>query len=182
MAGLFQSAQLTQKGIALLAKAQGGRCAINLTKAASGNGTYSSGEVINTRTALKSQKQTQPIESVKIQNQTNVNVKFVITNHPAGGPDLANGYYVTEIGLFATDPDEGEILFAIAIGTPNQYDYMPAYNDLVPSTITVNFLTEVDNADTVTFEVPDNRYFYDQTTGDAYIIGIDNGLLYYEEV
>ena len=39
MAGVFQEAVLTAKGIALLAKAQAGRCTIKLTKAAAGNGS-----------------------------------------------------------------------------------------------------------------------------------------------
>lgn len=38
MAGVFKEAVLTAKGIALLAKAQAGRCTIKLTKAATGDG------------------------------------------------------------------------------------------------------------------------------------------------
>ena len=41
MAGVFKEAVLTAKGIALLAKAQAGRCTIKLTKAATGDGSYS---------------------------------------------------------------------------------------------------------------------------------------------
>ena len=59
---------------------------------------------------------------------------------------------------------------------------MPAYNDLLPSTITVDFLTEVANASSVTIEAPNQMYLYDETTGDKYVLGIENGLLYYEEV
>ena len=44
MAGVFKEAVLTAKGIALLAKAQAGRCTIKLTKAATGDGSYSDGE------------------------------------------------------------------------------------------------------------------------------------------
>lgn len=39
MAGVFKEAVLTAKGIALLAKAQAGRCTIKLTKAATGDGS-----------------------------------------------------------------------------------------------------------------------------------------------
>ena len=184
MAGVFQASVLTAKGIALVAKAQAGRCTISLTKAASGDGTYSAGEDLTARTALKSQKQTFPLTTVTVQNQSNVFVKFIMSNHMDAehGGDLENGYYVKEIGLFATDPDEGEILYAIAIEVPDQWDYMPAYNDLLPSTITVDFLTEVANASSVTIEAPNQMYLYDETTGDKYVLGIENGLLYYEEV
>lgn len=89
---------------------------------------------------------------------------------------------VKEVGIFANDPDEGEILYAIAIAETDQWDYMPAYNDLLPSTITVDFLTEVANADEVVITTPNETYLYDQTTGDKYVLGVDNGLLYFEEV
>lgn len=113
MAGIFNEAVLTTKGIALLAKAQAGRCTIALTKAETGDGAYADGEDLKARTALKSQRQTFPLITVRTQNATNVYVKFIITNKPESGGNLAQGYYVKEVGLFATDPDEGEILYAI---------------------------------------------------------------------
>ena len=79
MAGIFKESVLTKKGIALLAKAQAGRCAIKLTKAAAGDGSYTSGEDLTTRTALKSQKQTFPLTTTTVQNATNVFVKFIRT-------------------------------------------------------------------------------------------------------
>ena len=72
MAGIFKESVLTKKGIALLAKAQAGRCTIKLTKAAAGDGSYASGEDLTTRTALKSQKQTFPLITTTVQNTTNV--------------------------------------------------------------------------------------------------------------
>ena len=170
MAGVFKEAVLTAKGIALLAKAQAGRCTIKLTKAATGDGSYSDGEALTNRTALKSKKQEFALITVTTQNQSNVYVKFIITNKQDTG-NLKNGY-----------PDEGEILYALAVGVANQWDYMPAYNDLLPSTITMDFLTEVANATDVTIVTPNSMYLYDQTTGDKYVLGVDKGLLYYEEV
>ena len=164
MAGIFKESVLTKKGIALLAKAQAGRCTIKLTKAAAGDGSYTSGEDLTT-----------------VQNATNVFVKFIMSNHQDSG-DLKNGYYVKEIGIFATDPDEGEILYALAIAETDQWDYMPAFNDLLPSTITIDFLLEVSNATDVTIQMPNKQYAYDDTTGKKYIIGIDNGLIYFQEV
>lgn len=103
-----------------------------------------------------------------------------MTNKQDGG-NLQAGYYVKEVGIFAQDPDEGEILYAIAIGVENQWDYMPAYNDLLPSTITVDFLTEVANADSVTIETPNRMHLYDEATGDKYNLGVENGLLYIQK-
>ena len=109
MAGVFKEAVLTAKGIALLAKAQAGRCTIKLTKAATGDGSYSDGEALTNRTALKSKKQEFALITVTTQNQSNVYVKFIITNKQDTG-NLKNGYYVKEVGIYAQDPDEGEIL------------------------------------------------------------------------
>lgn len=180
MAGIFQEAVLTRKGIALLTKAQAGKCNIILTKAAAGNGSYASGEEISDLTELKAKKQTFQLTTVTVQNQSNVFVKFIMSNKQDTG-NLVNGYYVKEIGIYAQDPDEGEILYAIAIGVENQWDFMPAYNDLLPSTITVDFLIEVSNAENVTIEMPNKMYLYDDATGQKYVLGIENGLLYYEE-
>lgn len=181
MAGVFNEAVLTTKGIALLAKAQAGTCTIAFTKAATGSGSYSSGETITSRTALKNQVQEFSLNTVKVQNSTNVYVKFIITNNPDSGA-LTTGYYVTEVGLFATDPDEGEILYAIATAVTDQWDYMPSYNDLLATTITVEFLTEVANASEVTITSPNQTYLYDTTDGTKYVLGVSDGLLYYEEV
>lgn len=182
MAGVFNQAVLTTKGIALLAKAQAGRCTISLTKAASGNGTYTAGEDLASRTALKNKMQEFSINTVVVQNRTNVYVKFIITNYPDAQHALATGYYVREIGLYATDPDEGEILYAIATAVTDQWDYMPSYNNLLPSTITIEMLTEVANASTVTIEAPNKMYLYDDNTGDKYQLGVEDGILYFEEV
>lgn len=182
MAGFFNEAVLTEKGIALLAKAQAGLCTITFTKAVTGNGDYAEGEDIAKRTALKNQKQEFSLNTVTVQNVSNVFVKFIITNFKSETDYLTEGYYVKEIGLYALDPDDGEVLYAIATAVTDEWDRMPAYNDLLPAKITIDMLTEVANADTVTIEAPNKMYMYDDTTGDKYVLGVENGLLYYEEV
>lgn len=180
MAGVFQNAVLTKKGIALIAKAQTGRCTIKLTKAAAGAGSYAKSEDLASRTTLKDQRQTFPLTTVTVQNQSTVAVKFIMTNKQESG-NLVNGYYVKEIGLFAQDPDDGEILYALAIGVEDQWDYMAAYNDLLPSTITIDFMTEVSNAESVTITTPNRTYLYDESTGDKYVLGVENGLVYIQK-
>ena len=160
MAGLFKETVLTRKGIALLAKAQAEQAAIKITRAVSGNGIYeeSEEEGLSLMTALKSEQQSFAPTTVARQNETNVFVRFTITNnHPENGP-LLHGYYVTELGLYAEDPDEGEILYAIAIGEQDTCDFLPAYNNLLPATITVNFLIEVANAENVTITTDLSAY------------------------
>lgn len=182
MAGIFNEAVLTKKGIELLAKAQADDGTITLTKAVTGAGTYSGGEDLSEKTALKDQRQEFPLQTLTVQNKTNVFVKFVITNHPDSGGDLGEGYYVKEIGLYARGKDGTEVLYAIATAIEGQEDYMPSYNSLLPSTITIVFLTEVANAERVIITMPNKSHLYDEATGAKYDIGVENGLLYIQEV
>ena len=181
MAGIFNESVLTKKGIELLAKAQAGKCTIKLTGAVTGSGSYSDDEDLTAMTSLKEPQQTFGLNVVKVQNETNVYAKFVITNRPESGA-LAQGYYVKEIGIYAEDPDGGEVLYAIAVAVEDQWDYMPSYNGMLASTITVEFLIEVANASEVTIQSPEGFYIFDETTGAKYRLGIENGLLFYEEV
>ena len=145
----FKEAVLTRKGIALLAKAQAEEKTIAFTRAVTGSGEYEEGEDLASRTELKNYQQEFAPTTIQRQNETNVYVRFSITNNPSYGA-LTHGYYVTEIGLMANDPDEGEILYGIAIADEDKADYLPAYNNLLPAVIGVDFLIEVDNAESVT--------------------------------
>lgn len=145
----FNAATLTKKGIGLLAKAQAGLTGIHMTKAAAGDGAYGLDEPLAEATALKNQRQEFPFDKLSVSNDTTVAMKFTITNEQAQG-NLQEGYHVKEVGVFAEDPDEGEILYAIATAVENQWDYMPAYNSLMPAYITVEFYAEVSNASEVT--------------------------------
>ncbi|MCI9388386.1 MAG: hypothetical protein HFH54_01715 [Lachnospiraceae bacterium] len=147
--GNFNEAVLTRKGIGLLAKTQAGLTGIGFTKAVAGSGSYADDELLTDKTALKDQRQEFPIDKLSVINSTTVSIKFTITNEQATG-NLQEGYYVKEVGLYATDPDEGEILYAIATTVEGQWDYMPAFNSLMPTYISVEFYAEVSNSANVT--------------------------------
>lgn len=154
----FKEAVLTRKGIALLAKAQAEHSTITFTKAVTGNGEYEDGESLYERTGLKNQQQEFAPSSVRRQNETNVFVHFSVTNYISEESYLANGYYVTEIGLIARDPDEGDILYGIAVADRDKADYLPSYNNLLPAVIGVDFLIEVSNAENVTIVTDISAY------------------------
>lgn len=142
---IWNPGKLTKDGKALLAKAQAGKCAIQITKAQSGSGSYTSSEDISQRTALKTVKQTFPISNKVINTDSALVLKITMENST-----LTAGYDITEFGVFASDPDKGEILYSIA--TANTSDYMPAYNGVVPSVINMSYYLEVANASTVTIK------------------------------
>ena len=78
---MWNPSKLTTAGKALLAKAQAGQTSIKITKAQTGSGSYSSGENIESRTALKTPKQTFPIQNKVISDADNtVILKIAITN------------------------------------------------------------------------------------------------------
>lgn len=144
----WNPSKLTTKGKALIAKAQAGKCTIKITKAQTGSGQYSSGEATDTRTSLKTPVQTLSIHSKEIQNGSTLVLKIAITNKTSDAEYLESGYEIREFGIFAQDPDEGEILYSIA--TASVSDYMPAYNGVIPSVISMSYYLEVANASSVT--------------------------------
>ena len=145
---MWNPSKLTTAGKALLAKAQAGQTSIKITKAQTGSGSYSSGENIESRTALKTPKQTFPIQNKVISDADNtVILKIAITNK-SETETLSTGYDITEFGIFAQDPQKGEILYSIA--TASTSDYMPAYNGVLPSVINMSYYLEVSNAENVT--------------------------------
>jgi len=154
MAADFQAGVLTTKGLALLAKWQLGTVTPTITRCVIGSGTYSSGESIVNRTALKNQKLSVGISTKYVQNNSTVLLKAIFDN-----TTLVNGFKVTEIGVYAIDPDDGEILYSMAVtADAANADYLPAYNGTYPSTIVFNYQVEVSNAASVTIQAGTGAY------------------------
>lgn len=143
---VWNSSVLTKDGLALLAKAQAGKTKIQITKAATGSGTYTDSEDLTDRKELKSKKQELTINNQEIRNISTVVLKIIISNK-----ELAAGYEIKEFGVYAQDPDKGEILYSIA--TSKTSDYMPAYNNVIPSVLTMYYYLEVSNAENVTINM-----------------------------
>lgn len=143
---VWNSSVLTKDGLALLAKAQAGKTKIQITAAATGSGSYTDSEDLTDRKDLKVKKQTLTINKQEIRNSSTVVLKIVISNK-----DLTAGYEIKEFGVYAQDPDKGEILYSIA--TSKTSDYMPAYNNVIPSVLTMYYYLEVSNAENVTINM-----------------------------
>ena len=114
----WQGAILTNKGRALQAKVEGGLCQLALTKLKTGDGTLAPGQTLEALTDLVSPKQNIAISAVVVdENQPGVvYVKGILSN-----ASLTTGYMVKELGLFATDPDDGEILYAVTVDSNPDY-------------------------------------------------------------
>lgn len=154
MAADFNTGVLTTRGLALLAKWQLGTVTPTITRAVIGSGSYSSGESITDRTALKSQKLSVGISTKYVQNGSTVLLKAIFDN-----TTVTTGFRVTEIGIYAIDPDIGEILYSMAVtADAANADYLPAYNGTYPSTIVFNYQIEVGNASSVTIQAGTGAY------------------------
>lgn len=89
----------------------------------------------------------QSIQNKVINADNTLVLKVAITNKGSDF-ELQAGYDITEFGIFAQDPQKGEILYSIA--TASTSDYMPAYNGVIPSVINMSYYLEVANAANVT--------------------------------
>lgn len=135
---------ITNKGRTLMAKLLSGRATATFTKISISSTVYSSGDLA-ALTALSNVKQTATCQA-KPNNGATVSVEAAFNN-----TGLAAGYDVNTIGVYATDPDEGEILYAVA--TAKQNGYMPADTGVSKTGLTIAFYTEVGNASQVNLTV-----------------------------
>ena len=109
---------LTQQGRQLQAKVEAGT-KLAITKLKLGSGVLPEGKQMEELRDLVTPKQNVGIATIEAQNDGTCKLSATISN-----TGLAAGYYVRELGVFATDPDKGEILYLVA--NDSAPDYLPA--------------------------------------------------------
>ena len=141
---------LTNKGRALQAKVQTGTT-LNFTRIGVGDGSLGSQQISNL-TDLISEKMSLDINKLKVQSGGKAIVGGVLSNQ-----DVVTGFYFREIGYFATDPNDGEILYCYA-NSGSGAEYIPAGGgpDIVEKQIDTIILTA--NAATVTADIASGIY------------------------
>lgn len=146
--GAFKSAVITTKGQALLAKVVAGTTKLEFTKIAVSENTLS--DDLASKTGIGTIKQSEKVASVVRQNGANVKVSASFSNETLGA-----GYYVRNIGLYATDPQDGEILYSISVADESTAtaDWMPPFNGIGVSSLLVDLVTAVSNASNVSVTV-----------------------------
>ncbi len=136
----------TNLGQALIAKVLAGTADdIDFTRIVTSDDEYDITE-LESLTSI-TQKQSSIIAEKAVVNTVSVRVKASFTNM-----ELTEGYYMHTLGLYANDPDEGEILFAACIETTGNC-WMPPYNSVTVSGAVVNMITTVSNAEDVSLVV-----------------------------
>lgn len=147
--GNFKSAVITKKGQNLLAKVISGNTVFNFTKIAITDNDNSA-EDLASLAEIGTIRQHTPISAIVKQNNSNVKISAAFYNRT-----LTQGYYVKTIGLYATDPDEGEILYSVSVADESMAtaDWMPPFNGIGVSSLEVNLVTAVSNSDSVNVDV-----------------------------
>lgn len=141
----FKRVVITRNGQTLMAKLMSGTGTVEFTKIGVSSTTYTDTQ-LETLTSLTGVKQTAPITNIARNNNASVSVEGAISNEK-----LTVGYYMQTIGLYAKDPDAGEILYAVT--NASVAGYMPPFNNRTPSGAQFKLTTTVGNAENVTLQI-----------------------------
>jgi len=142
----FSKLTITDKGRALIAKVVAGTAETQFTKVCTSSFQYEN-EMLESLTEISDIKQTSLISNVKRTSDSQIIVEVGFTN-----VELTSGYYIRALGLYALDPDEGEILYGVTLETSGEC-HMPAYNGVTVGGAIMRFSTAVGNAEKVSLEV-----------------------------
>ncbi|WP_293726862.1 hypothetical protein [uncultured Phascolarctobacterium sp.] len=126
---------LTKKGKSLQAKAIAG-ANLAITKMKLGAGVIPDGVSPEDLTDLVDPKQILGLTSIEAQSGL-ARIQSIVTN-----ADLETGYYIRECGVFADDPDEGEVMYAIM--TDASPDFLPPGTSavVISEEFSINIVTE----------------------------------------
>ena len=148
--GAFGGLIITNKGLALQAKAQIG-AELNFTRIGVGDGTLG-GQPIPNLTSLINEKMSLTITKLKVLSAGKAVVGGVLSNQ-----DVTTGFYFREIGVFAMDPDEGEILYCYGnAGSGAEYIPPGGGPDVIEKQIDLVMI--IGNASNVSAEIPSEVY------------------------
>lgn len=146
----FLGMTITNLGLQLQTKAQMGTT-LTFTRVSIGDG-YATKEQLKGLDALVNETHSLPITEIRKVATGQVQVKAVLSNQ-----DMTTGTYVREIGLFANDPDLGEILYCVA-NAGSTADYLPPDNgtDVVEEILSIKTL--IGEAADVTAVISDQAF------------------------
>lgn len=144
---MFYPSVLTVKGKELQAKILAGVAVPQFTCLKLGDG-YLDGVDLEDVSTLLNVKQSFPFSSVEVIKDKTVQLRAVINND-----GIKEGYLIKEAGICAMDPDHGEILYSIARGVEEKYDYQPSEDEVSGANTTFDYLTQTSNANEVRIQI-----------------------------
>ena len=144
----YSKFKLTNRGLELQTKVQAGAVELDFTRFGMGNGSFYFPGDVPALTALGNEKMSRPVQAVRkiALDSCKVTTTILAENLPVQGFDM------TEIGLFATDPDLGEILYGVVYAGTTA-DHIPSKADGSPYEYVINLVVSVGDSLSVTLKV-----------------------------
>lgn len=136
---------ITNKGLEMLNGAMTGGT-IRITKAVGGSASVALTELMQ-QVTMAGQEQTLSIQPVRTGDDGTLEIPVVLTNL-----EITEAYNLSQIGLFANHPEEGEILFALA--QIDEKKKVPTNAESPGYTIEFYFKFKLTNATNITIETP----------------------------
>lgn len=143
---VWSNTVITDKGISLLTKLVEGNT-LSITRAVTGTG-YTTPGLIQALTEITDPKQTLELKNVTYPEDGKCCLPCRLINE-----EVETGYTARQLGVYALDPDEGEILFLIAQSPANGGTIVPAKNEQIGYTAEWRFYFQYGRADNVTLLV-----------------------------
>ena len=135
---------LTNAGFQLLAECQAGK-ELHFSRVAMGDGSIQADENIRQMTAMKAEKMTLPILNIEVTGAGTTVMSAALRNDK-----LEKGFFCREVGIFATNSEGKEILYAYR-NTGDESGYIPAGVGAAEVwDLTYDVATVVDQAENVT--------------------------------
>ncbi|RKI24648.1 hypothetical protein D7V82_14755 [bacterium 1xD8-6] len=153
----FTKTKLTDAGISFLSR-EG--VTINFTRIETGCGLYIPDENIGRMESLKAKVQDIEINDITRESDSVVAIEFNVSNK-----NLKEPYLFTEIGIYADDPDKGEVLYGVCFSTQEEAEKVRAFNGYFASVLRIALRLHVS---------PDSVVIC-QSLGESVIV-IDNAL------
>lgn len=140
---IWSNAVITTAGLNLLAKLIKGNT-LDITRAVAGAGFVTPG-LLMAQKEVTDAKQELSFTSLAYPEDGKCALTCNLSNE-----ELAVGYTAMQVGIFATDPDDGEILFFVAQAAEGTGTHVPANNEMGSYTAEWTFYFQYGNADNVT--------------------------------
>lgn len=143
---IWANAVITNKGSALLAKLIEGST-LEITRAITGAGSVTPGFLVQ-QTDVSDPKQDLAFRPIGYPEEGTCALPTALTND-----EVTNGYTAMQVGIFAKDPDEGEILFFIAQAETGTGTIIPSVSEMPGYSAEWTFYFKYGQADSVNVTV-----------------------------
>jgi hypothetical protein len=166
----FGGLVLTIKGRNLQAKVQAGQ-QLKFSRMGLGDGVITSQSIPN-MTGLITERKSIAVNRVYTPSAGRATVSAILSNQ-----DITTGFFFRELGIFALDPDEGEIMYAYGNSGSGSAEYIPPGGgaDVIEKLINVNLL--VGNATNISITADPSQVYVSLQDYTAYTTNNDVNIL-----